>query len=707
MGLLDSPNSAHRCLASRALGRITSPQAVPPLIGHLWDVDEDVAIDAAEALGIIGDDRAEAPLCELFENAPLGDLKLAAIKALGNLGGTRALHLLLDVAANRDDRWPDVLEDDWDCYWDAQLAAIDSLGRIGEPRAARIIAGVLADDSPDDLAEPALQACMRLGGAGIAVILQRLREAPLRERRTAARLLAGRTEPGCHSALCDALDDADASVRAAAVYSLAAAEEPIEQDVLSTLLADESTQVRQSAISFLEGRSYHEHQGTWDKLLADTSPEVRRTALAVLGSRGELPALPALVRSLADPESEVVCGAIAALGALGIRSCVHDLAELLRQEGQPANVRLAAIATLDKMPTPEGNVLLEAILGDHDPAVRIAGLHALARQETPETVSLLIALAKGEYPPPERQASQQEGSSPHRAPQTESAPEANGEHAAHAPAVPQGDHDGDAPRSTLEAIRRGTRVPSTPPPQIEDHLSDDERVHLAAVVENLRVGEQLLRPRQVPAQVDLKQHALKLLGRLSHDQTCVVLLEALESTEEIVRLAALHALAEIGDPKAKGAMLALLHADSPAVRLAAIRGLRAIADGDVVAAVSAAWPDPDPTVRCGCVAALEHVRGERVGALLRKALADPDPLVARSAAETILQRGDASALPEIVEAVLRHPEFNWDGLGRMLLMAWPRQAPSAFLDILQEPGRDIETVRLTVGLLEEMAPSAV
>ena len=48
--ILSDGIDVHRCLAAKASGRIGAPAAVQPLIAALLDEDEDVRVDAAEAL---------------------------------------------------------------------------------------------------------------------------------------------------------------------------------------------------------------------------------------------------------------------------------------------------------------------------------------------------------------------------------------------------------------------------------------------------------------------------------------------------------------------------------------------------------------------------------------------------------------------------------------------------------------------------------
>ncbi len=66
IGLLSDDNEGTRWRAAEALGRISDPAAVGPLIDTLWDDDARVRQKAAWALGAIGDMRAVPALRRLY-----------------------------------------------------------------------------------------------------------------------------------------------------------------------------------------------------------------------------------------------------------------------------------------------------------------------------------------------------------------------------------------------------------------------------------------------------------------------------------------------------------------------------------------------------------------------------------------------------------------------------------------------------------------
>ena len=89
-----------RIFAANVLGDIMNTAALADLVEALNDPDDNVRIAVAEALGKIADERAVAPL-----TASLGDMPwtaMAAIGALGRIGGPKALTVLHRCLKNKD-----------------------------------------------------------------------------------------------------------------------------------------------------------------------------------------------------------------------------------------------------------------------------------------------------------------------------------------------------------------------------------------------------------------------------------------------------------------------------------------------------------------------------------------------------------------------------------------------------------------------------
>lgn len=93
---------ATRRKAARILGEIGDPRAVPVLKMALQDYDQRTTLkqDALCALGIIGDQSAALDIGRLLNyslNTADSELRMAAIEALGQMGGTKAAEILVNA----------------------------------------------------------------------------------------------------------------------------------------------------------------------------------------------------------------------------------------------------------------------------------------------------------------------------------------------------------------------------------------------------------------------------------------------------------------------------------------------------------------------------------------------------------------------------------------------------------------------------------
>jgi hypothetical protein len=111
-------NRMVRLNATEALGKIGNERAVEPLIKTLEDDwDSVVRLFATEALGKIGDARAVEPLIKTLENADNNVRRYAAAEALGMINDERAVEPLKEA-----------LQDDYKGVRHAAKEALEKLG---------------------------------------------------------------------------------------------------------------------------------------------------------------------------------------------------------------------------------------------------------------------------------------------------------------------------------------------------------------------------------------------------------------------------------------------------------------------------------------------------------------------------------------------------------------------------------------------------
>ncbi|MFQ5763783.1 MAG: HEAT repeat domain-containing protein, partial [Rhodospirillales bacterium] len=379
--VLHAGNEVHRCLAVQALGRIGNPRAVDALTACLMDEDEDVRVDAAEGLGLLGDGRACASLVSSLLGDPCSDVKISAVEALGRLGcrdaapELRGLARQGDDAANRDDtEW---LHEGWDDRLEIQVKAIDALARMGTVEAVPDIVDAIDDEMGQELSETGMKALARLGGPGIEALAHYLKAPDGRLRRRAAGAMAGVDSEAARGALAGALQDDWADVRLAAARGVASGN--AAHPGLVPLFDDADPKIRAEMVR-LCGRLYPERL---DAMLDDPSDRVQETVVGLLAADSGPTPPNGLIRrlriKLRGPSPSVAVAAAAALAALAPEDALEDLAEQLRDKGCPAAVRCAAARALADIGTDRAAHVLLQTIGDDERRVRLDAMLGLAR----------------------------------------------------------------------------------------------------------------------------------------------------------------------------------------------------------------------------------------------------------------------------------------------------------------------------------------
>ena len=135
--LLDAlrhPEWLVRLHAVEALGKSRSPEAVEPLLWVLFnDQDQAIREDTVRALGQLGDSRAMEFLVTVMKEPGLRTL---AVEALGKIGDRRAVPVLIAVLEGSDrpvaSRTVTGCGDNWDEEMETQGAVVRALGTLGD-----------------------------------------------------------------------------------------------------------------------------------------------------------------------------------------------------------------------------------------------------------------------------------------------------------------------------------------------------------------------------------------------------------------------------------------------------------------------------------------------------------------------------------------------------------------------------------------------
>ena len=200
-GLARDDRASHvRIAAVEALGHIGGDDAVRAVAPLVASDEPDLARSAVTALGRVAHPEAEPPLFEALRSADAG-VRAAAAEALGGRGGAEAVERLRIVAAT--DAEPEV--------W---AAALGALQRAGTPEA---VAALVALTSDPARRERAVAALARTKESLLEEVARGLAPQHAAEVRRAVVEALGRMKSrGASEMLRRAFADADASVRAAA-----------------------------------------------------------------------------------------------------------------------------------------------------------------------------------------------------------------------------------------------------------------------------------------------------------------------------------------------------------------------------------------------------------------------------------------------------------------------------------------------------------
>lgn len=120
-----------RNLAAEILVKVGRP-AVQPLIDNLVDDDYDIRKFIVDIMGLIKDETAVDALCERLWDDNM-NVAVSAAEALGEIGSSRCIPQLIKV---------------FDQVEDARFQAVEALGKMGDPETLDTLYGILNTDDP-------------------------------------------------------------------------------------------------------------------------------------------------------------------------------------------------------------------------------------------------------------------------------------------------------------------------------------------------------------------------------------------------------------------------------------------------------------------------------------------------------------------------------------------------------------------------------
>jgi len=654
-GLLASGDAADRCNSCRALGVLNDNATVVDLVKYLRDDDIDVCVDAAEALGHIGDPGCITALLESLNHDSSGEVRNAVISILGAFDDPRINTALMHIITERPDdiEW----DADWDPWWDMQLRAVEILGLKQVTEAVPVLSALLDDEDMQDIESETLKALAQMGNSGVDVLTDRLHNGTTRQRRRAALAMAYADNPEVTRILGRSLQDASADVRIATIESLVQRQAKHYLGAILLLMRGLDAEVRNAALkaamvlSQLEGSSGI----TTDQLkhlLADRSEQVRLTALLAVSTSAARPLPEELAKMvgkrLHDLDSEVVSIACELLSDTQEPEVWNILITLLNDTKRDERVRRAAALALCKVASQQketDNEIIPTLMTaatDKAEVVRVAAMQSLVELEVDDhddkqsPLVFVIDLLRGNF------SCDTSTSQTHKpdsivvpltgAPETKSADdkiqvqekehEATGNSVEIANQTEISSETTESPlaTSTLTAITMDSvetalslsqqaEYEAQQAPEIDESLQEYEEI----VRKNAAAGEWLLASRNKPSlQQQIRCTAARMLAASNNKIVINALIEVLSDPNDELRRECADAIAVIacrcpettGLMNAFGVLVTQLHSEHLDLRLACLRALEALGNRAALPLLLALNGDEEATVRIQVIRSL-------------------------------------------------------------------------------------------------------
>ncbi|MEJ1365460.1 MAG: HEAT repeat domain-containing protein [Candidatus Sedimenticola sp. (ex Thyasira tokunagai)] len=419
--LLSTGDEVDRCYSSKALGTLKAEDAVDRLIECLRDEDIDVCMDAAEALGRIGNPKAVPALVESLSNDNSGEICTAVVASLRKIGGSDVIEVLKKAASERPENieW----EDDWDTWWDIQLEAVRALGDFGGEEAVDTLTQIIDDETMQDIENDILKSLSKIPGKGVEALIERLQnqESLPQSRWRAAKALGRANSSEGIIALGRALKDTSRDVRAESIMALGNCGATKYLSALTKMLRDPDEVVRDAALKAClqlttEETPDSDLQAELMLMMDDPSSQVRLTlynalqdAQATLSLTED--AIDKIAASCSDKSAETASAACRLLGKIGATEKTSTLIDLLGNSDGHTMVRREAILTLGNLGiiNQESVTALGRAVADKEQAVRLAALVALMElgqrgetvltedeEEIQRPLDIIIAAVKGD-----------------------------------------------------------------------------------------------------------------------------------------------------------------------------------------------------------------------------------------------------------------------------------------------------------------------
>jgi HEAT repeat protein len=611
--LARATNPAVACDGAAILGRRHVTSALPQLARLAHGDNDNVALAALEAVGRIGGEPAVELLIEAVESRSFFRA-FPAIDLLGRTGDPRAVRPLAALL-----RHPHYA-----------LEAVRALGRTGQPGAVPLLADMLTRPNDGDVrvaavalveihdryaarfgATSAVPASLRMVDAAGASrrLAHAVADADSSERWAISRVLGWIGGAPAIQALVGLLHADPETVRAAAA-SLANLERDAEPE-LARALRTSASEARLLLLPIVGRRS----SAMPDVMacLDDASPNVRALACEALGRIGDASAVPVLFDRLGDADARVSQGAVAAIQAIGGVEVEKRAVELARMG--PPRERRAALRILAYFGSKSSLPLFLQGMADPDDRVRDVAANGLAAVDDARALSALLEASRHSSPRTRATAVRALG-------QTETPSSLVRERLLEAL------RDDDA-WVRYYAVQALSRVASPSAAEAVSTLLHDPAGHVrVAVIDALArlrgdASLEALHEALGSSEADVVRAALMGLGIVRNPSTLPLLQPALRGEDAATRLVALSALAEFDAPEVVAELVRAASDPAESVRSAAVNLLGARAGAEATGALVNLLGDETHRDRAGA-SLTTYVPGRVEGILVALAEAGPE-----------------------------------------------------------------------------------
>ncbi|MCB2209826.1 HEAT repeat domain-containing protein [bacterium] len=301
-------NTTFDGVVKSALKNICGPAYFDQLIAALSDENSGVRKAAAEALGDLGDTRAVLPLVAALSDNN-SDVRREAVEALRELGDSKAVQPIIATLADENDG--------------VREAAIEALGAFGDSRAVEPLVAALKEEG--FLWKPIVRALCGIGDPRAAEPL--IKSLNVQDYELRNLIIEYLIDVKAVMPLIDGLKIEDESIHHAIAEALGQIGDARAVEPLFTVLGEKYNDVAaRIALTNICGSKYV------DKLIAALShedPEVRKNVAVELGIFNEAKAVEPLITSLSDKNLEVRKVVVESLGALSDDRAIEPLKAML------------------------------------------------------------------------------------------------------------------------------------------------------------------------------------------------------------------------------------------------------------------------------------------------------------------------------------------------------------------------------------------